>query len=588
MIGALFYLLKTSWVNRQKVRLRRLKQPKYLIGAIFGGLYILYMLGMGVIASFATSRHHGRGFMSPENAQMFESLGALILFGLVLMWWVFPRERAALIFSEAEVAFLFPAPVTRRMLIHYKLVKSQVAIFFMIIILTIVFGRFLAGWLAWVRAIGWWVMLSTLNLHILAASFARTMLLERGVSNWKRRTIVLTLVGAAVVGVYIWAKQTIPPPDVTKLKGASDVEYYFEKVTESGPLPYLLYPFRMVVRPYIEGATGNYWGFLQALWPALLLMAAHYWWVMRADVAFEEASAEASRKMAERLVAMRANRGQWGAAKPKKKKRPPFVLRPTGAPAVGLFWKNLIAAGSAFTWRFWLFIAWLALPGGVVLATSQKTIAIAQILGPTLAMVLMMSFLIGPQMVRQDFRSDLQMADVLKTYPLRGWQMALGELLAPVAILTGFQWLALILVTTLLSQWEEQAIPLGARVAIALGVAIIAPGLNLVSLLIPNAAALLLPVWFQPGKDGPQQGIEVMGQRLVFMLGSMVAFVAAMVPATIVFGIIYFVGQMLLGFLWPVPIASAGALLVLGVESGFGLTALGKLFERYDVGETAS
>ena len=44
--------------------------------------------------------------------------------------------------------------------------------------------------------------------------------------------------------------------------------------------------------------------------------------------------------------------------------------------------------------------------------------------------------MIGPQLLRQDFRQDLPLADLLKTYPLRGWQLALGELLAPAAILT--------------------------------------------------------------------------------------------------------------------------------------------------------
>ena len=74
--------------------------------------------------------------------------------------------------------------------------------------------------MAWVRAVGWWVMLSTLNLHILAGFIGRPDdAAERsGISNWKRRTVVLALVGAAVAGVYIWARQTLPPPDVEHLK----------------------------------------------------------------------------------------------------------------------------------------------------------------------------------------------------------------------------------------------------------------------------------------------------------------------------------------------------------------------------------
>jgi ABC-2 type transport system permease protein len=158
VIGALFFLVRNSWVNNMKLRIRRLKQPKYLIMAIFGLLYIFYMFGMRIAFGFASSqRRGGAGAVTPENAQMFESVGALILFFLVFLGWVFGRERASLIFSEAEVAFLFPAPVSRRKLIHYKLIKSQVTILFTVFILTIIFGRFWSGGMAWLRSLGWWV-----------------------------------------------------------------------------------------------------------------------------------------------------------------------------------------------------------------------------------------------------------------------------------------------------------------------------------------------------------------------------------------------------------------------------------------------
>ena len=63
--------------------------------------------------------------------------GALALFVIVLLAWIIPHERAALTFTEAEVAFLFPAPVTRRTLIHFKLLRSQLGIFFTTLLLTL-------------------------------------------------------------------------------------------------------------------------------------------------------------------------------------------------------------------------------------------------------------------------------------------------------------------------------------------------------------------------------------------------------------------------------------------------------------------
>src|SRR6185312_2127554 len=43
MIGALFYLRLTSLRNLISSRLRRLKQPKYLVGAIVGAAYFYLM-----------------------------------------------------------------------------------------------------------------------------------------------------------------------------------------------------------------------------------------------------------------------------------------------------------------------------------------------------------------------------------------------------------------------------------------------------------------------------------------------------------------------------------------------------------------
>ena len=49
----------------------------------------------------------------------------------------------------------------------------------------------------------------------------------------------------------------------------------------------------------------------------------------------------------------------------------------------------------------------------------------------------------GPMVARQDLRHDLPNTDILKTYPLPGWQIVLGEILAPIAVVTVLIWLQL-------------------------------------------------------------------------------------------------------------------------------------------------
>jgi ABC-2 type transport system permease protein len=578
MTGALFYLLVNSWKNRTWMRIRRLKQPKYLIGGIIGLLYFFGYVGRWMFHPGGFGRvGTGLGIFA-ENATLFESIGAMILFVIVVLAWVIPHERAALVFTEAEVAFLFPAPVSRRSLVHFKLIKSQVAILFTILFFTLIFGRFRAGGSIWMRVFGWWVILSTLNLHFIGSSFARTMLLDRGISNRLRRILVLMLVTAMLVGVGIWVKQTVPPPDANNFNDLSDIGYYFENALELGPLPYLLFPFRLVLKPYFAPDAV---AFLLALWPALLLMAVQYVWVIRSNVAFEEASIEASKKMAEKIANMRANRGR-GIVTPKKKKRAPFELDPMGLPSVALLWKNLIHAGHAFTPRFWLVMCVIGMVVAMALRGTRTGGDMMPVAGLVIPVVFVWSLLIGPQFLRQDFRQDLPMVDVLKTYPVKGWQMALGELMTPALILTCVHWFLIMLGAVFLYKFGGTTISLGLRISLACSLAVIVPGLNLISLVIPNAAVLLFPGWFQTGKDAPQ-GIEATGQRLIFALGQLFVFILALVPAIIAFAAAYWVLNLFVSYLLVLPAASLAAAVILGIEAGFGMILLGKLFERFDL-----
>ena len=121
IVGALWYLRTNSLIGRIRSRLRRLKQPKYLAGAVVGALYFYFVF---------FRRAHARNPGSPADAlpadllPVFGEIGALALFLVLAINWCFPRQ-AALAFSESEIAFLFPAPVSRRMLVHYRLLGAQ-------------------------------------------------------------------------------------------------------------------------------------------------------------------------------------------------------------------------------------------------------------------------------------------------------------------------------------------------------------------------------------------------------------------------------------------------------------------------------
>jgi hypothetical protein len=551
MIAALFYLQYHSTRNRLVTRVKRLQKPKYLIGAIAGGCYFYFYFFRYLFSG--RSVMHGGALnlgVSPEQLSALESVAAFALFIVVLLAWLIPHERAALTFTEAEVAFLFPAPVSRRTLVNFKLLRSQLRIFFGAFIFSLFFRRF--GGNAWIHAAGWWLVLSMLNLHFLGASFARTLLLDHGVSNRRRRLLVFVVAAVLFTVAVLWAKKMVPEPDHLNSLDFNATLNYLQTVLTAGPAEYVLYPFRAVVSPFFATDGVAFFG--------LLGLAA-------------------SQKLAARVAAVRS--GNWAGAKTNQKaKRAWFNLSPVGPAFTALLWKNLIGIGRVFSMRFWILMFALLVMFVAIFSSSgigQHVSVMAAIL---LAIALGYSLLLGPQILRLDFRQDLPQADILKTFPVPAWQIALGEILGPVAVLSGFQWLTLIPTTALVFYLPGNHRTL--LLAICAGAAVLLPVLDFILLLIPNAAVLLFPSWIQTGKESPR-GIEATGQRLIFAVGQLLVLSLTLLPAALAFSIVYFPLKIVAGPEIPVFFAAPAAAIILASEAAAGVYLLGRLFERFDV-----
>jgi hypothetical protein len=316
--------------------------------------------------------------------------------------------------------------------------------------------------------------------------------------------------------------------------------------------------------------------------PAAVLLAVHYAWVIRSDVAFEEASVEASRALAEKLAAARS--GNWQRASGNvKAARAPFDLAATGLPAIGFAWKNMIAARGVMNMRLWVVL--LAMGLGLLIGMSQtgRSGSVAAFVMLILGVLFIWTMILGPQFLRQDFRQDLQMIDVLKSYPLPGWQVAFGQVLGPGLIMAMMHW-ALIGLAFGVSMAFPAGPGLGWRVAATLAAAILLPLLDVIAIQVPNLSVLLFPAWFQLGRE-PAQGIEATGQRIVLMVGQLLIFLLALAPAAAVFFLVFAV----VNYVAATPVAMvAGALvgaLLLAAEAALGVMVLGKLYERFEPGE---
>jgi hypothetical protein len=577
-INALFYLRAMSFKNAVISRVLRLKQPKYLIGAVVGVAYIYSFVFRRVGGSRTGDAAALTDAFPIERLPVVASLSALALMVFVAFYWLWPRERAALAFSEAEIAFLFPAPIGRKALIHYRWINAQLRILFTSLILALVSSAwsFVPGD-AWIRLAGWWLLLSTLDLHGVGSSFAITRLLDRGVTSLRRR--LLTFVGAGVVvgAACVWTWRSSRAPVPAEFAGFTAVLDYVASLLSTGALSWLLLPARWVVEPLL--ATG-FRSFLLALGPALLIYVVHYAWVSRSEVAFEEASIAKAQKRAARMSAMREGNWRFGKAE-RKARRAPFVLSKVARPELAFLWKNLLSAAGYLRPSTALIAAAI-----IVVASSLAATADFDVARNIVAVVAMASaaytLVFGPLVARQDLRLDLPNTDVLKTYPLRGWQIVLGEWLTPVAIVTVLLWLLMLTAALNFNADEMPWLSMGVRAGAAVGAALLAPLLCALMVLLLNAAAVLFPAWVQMGGGRPG-GIDVLGQRIVFVGGLFLVMAIALLPALIVAAIVFFVVQWLTGFLLAAAVAVVMVLAILGSEIAIGTWWLGKRFESFDL-----
>jgi hypothetical protein len=244
-------------------------------------------------------------------------------------------------------------------------------------------------------------------------------------------------------------------------------------------------------------------------------------------------------------------------------------------------WKNLLAAPSYLNRKVFVGVA-AVIFFGLRWLRHQPDIG-----GPTIAaaaggiglVFLVYVLVFGPQLARNDLRGDLLNVDMLKLYPLPGWRVLLGSMLAPTIILTGIAWLLLLPATIGLPAPRVEP---GVRFALAGAIAFVMPALCAVQLLVPNAATLIFPAWAQVGRRTAGGGMDVMGQRLIFFIGQLLCLLLALLPAGLA------AAMPLLSFWivgWPVAIALAAlaVAVVFAIEVWFGVHWLGPKFERLDI-----
>ena len=567
MIAAALYLSRRTFANSLRVRLLRLRQPKYMAAFAAGVFYIWVMfVRRGSVGSSLVQ-------LPPETR---EALAVAVLCFLLLLNWTLSTNETPFPFTQAETQFLFTAPLTRRQVLLFKILRSQMALVLSAVFTVFVFHRGEWTIATPIHAVGLWLAYAILNLNSAGMGLLRLSLAQHGVAGVRRRIgtlVVLTGLAGAAWGV---ARAQIPGITAAFGYGFQSGMEALTRALETGPGAVLSWPLRATVNPFLATTPG---ALLAALPAGLLVLGLHIWWVVGSSIAFEEAATDAAVRTARRIAALRQGRG-W--TEPRAAGSRPLTSAPlnlAGSQAGAIVWKNRLGIRREFTTRS-LVIAGVATAIGVF-SLRGGHLTTADLLGAFLMFGAGMVTLLGPLALRFDLRRDLEMLEVLKTYPVRGRTVVLGEVGALLVTLSAVA--GGLIVGAFLLTLPNQSLPaLSDRLAILVSLLAGVPAVIAVFLLVQNAAVLVFPAWVTVG---PQRavGLEATGQRLLMTLGSLVALVLALVPAGLVAGaVLWGAGVVGVAAPWSVALGALAGSGTVGVECWLAVQVLGGVYDRMD------
>lgn len=262
MNKALLYLVFRSYRGRLKSRLSRMKNPRYLVGAIFGAAYIWIFFGR---------RLSSGAIQLPEQfVVMIAPVGGSILLALFSIQWLLVLRDGGLNLTENEMDLLFPAPLSKRALLHYHYLKAQ----FGLLIASMVMVLFMRPVLG---MSGYWLGVALVWLLFNALLFQQTALdfLSLGlVRSWAMRSVQLLLglifimaAAANGFGTLIYKDQAAPLWLIVA--------------------QWVTTPLQWIARGFVGGTLQSA---ITAVFTLLAIMSLYYLITIAQDVSFEDSS----------------------------------------------------------------------------------------------------------------------------------------------------------------------------------------------------------------------------------------------------------------------------------------------------------
>jgi hypothetical protein len=421
-LGLLLLLRLKGWLRRFGRSLSTLK------GAA------LTLLGMALFVPWLISLFMGHASNRGMQVETVRRSGPLLLVVYSLITLLLSSGERAIYFSPAEVNLLFPGPFSRRQLLAYKITASMGLCALSATFMTVFMNQNASWWVA--AYIGLFLALAFMQLFAMAVALVHASI-GAVAFTWQRRAVLSGVLVVLGLGLWQVGGEALMHPSIKLLV----------QLEQAPVVQIVLAPFRWFILAFTA----------ERVWPDLVQWAglslvvdvALAALVLALDAQYLEAAAASSARIYARIEQMRRGRT---LSIPSRTGKPKFSLPPFpwwgGAGPTA--WRQLTTAS-----RDLGRVVGVALLCGMmtaptlIMSFNQGTVAgpDVTVMARSLSGAVLGISLIVSQIVTFDFKGDLDRIEVLKTLPIAPRALALGQLAAPVVLMTGIQWIAFAVIT---------------------------------------------------------------------------------------------------------------------------------------------
>ena len=415
MLSATLYIIVCSARNRMRQRLRRLWEPRYLVGALVGVGYLVFTL---LIRQRA---YRDRNEDDPPRRPIASAsllgtagpiAGGVLLACAALGSWLVPVSSGLLEFSRAESAFLFASPMSRRQLVIYRLMRSQFAVFTGALIMALAYPT--GTLFTRIRSlVGLWIVLMTSHVFFTGVALARA---RRSSSASATRAF---LAGAPAAGSHgaLGARAAAAARRVHTNRNGVRCDRPRYGCGATGCRAYRVDALhtadRAAVRvdgPGIRACIG---------WRGPDLPGGRRVAAYSVDsLSPEAADASVERQVNQPLRLARGYKVRSVRWMPGHRARPEMLF----------VWKNVLQTSRTVNRRvivrLALVLVWM-ITASLVMTRARGLVALVGVFATWGALF---AIFMGPQIIRMDLRQDLAHLELLKSWPLRGATVLRGEI----------------------------------------------------------------------------------------------------------------------------------------------------------------